>query len=36
MLFATAELRDKVAQEFGAVEGLSQTLGRLEEELAKP
>lgn len=34
-LFATAELRDKVAKEFGAVEGLSQTLGRLGEELAK-
>ena len=32
MLFATTELRDKVAQEFGVVEGLSQTLGRLEEE----
>jgi uncharacterized protein YndB with AHSA1/START domain len=35
MLFATAELRDKVAKEFGAVEGLSQTLGRLAEEVAK-
>lgn len=35
MLFATAELRDKVAREFGAVEGLHQTLGRLAEELAK-
>jgi uncharacterized protein YndB with AHSA1/START domain len=35
MLFATAELRDKVAREFGAVEGLHQTLGRLGEELAR-
>jgi uncharacterized protein YndB with AHSA1/START domain len=33
--FESAELRDKVATEFGAVEGLSQTLGRLEEQLAK-
>ena len=35
MVFESAELRDKVAKEFGAVEGLQQTLGRLEEELSK-
>jgi uncharacterized protein YndB with AHSA1/START domain len=35
MLFESAELRNKVAEEFGAVEGLNQTLGRLEELLAK-
>lgn len=29
MLFDSAELRNKVAAEFGAVEGLNQTLGRL-------
>ncbi len=33
MLFETAELRDKVATEFGAVEGLTQHLGRLAEHL---
>jgi uncharacterized protein YndB with AHSA1/START domain len=35
MVFETAALRDKTAKEFGAVEGLSQTLGRLGEQLAK-
>jgi uncharacterized protein YndB with AHSA1/START domain len=35
MLFESAELRDKVAREFGAVEGLNRTLGRLEERLTK-
>ncbi len=29
MVFESAELRDQVAREFGAVEGLAQTLGRL-------
>ena len=31
MIFATAALRNKVASQFGAVEGLEQTLNRLEE-----
>lgn len=35
MLFESAEARDKVIQEFGAVEGLNQTLERLEAYLAK-
>lgn len=35
MLFETAELRSKVAEEFGAVEGLNQTLNHLAELLAK-
>ena len=35
MLFETAEMRDRTVKEFGAVEGLQQTLGRLEEELKK-
>ena len=35
MIFASADLRDRTAKEFGAVEGLNQTLGRLEEELSK-
>jgi uncharacterized protein YndB with AHSA1/START domain len=35
MLFETAELRNKVAEEFGAVEGLNQTLGRLAEHLTE-
>ncbi len=35
MLFESGALRDKVAEEFGAVEGLSQTLGRLAEHLTK-
>jgi len=34
MVFDTAAERDKVAREFGAVEGLSQTLQRLGETLA--
>jgi hypothetical protein len=29
MLFDSAAQRDKVVKEFGAIEGLSQTLGRL-------
>lgn len=29
MVFESAELRDRVAREYGAVEGLHQTLGRL-------
>lgn len=33
MTFESEELRDKVAREFGAVEGLNQTLGRLSEQL---
>lgn len=33
MVFATAELRDETAKEFGAVEGLQQTIDRLGEEL---
>ena len=35
MLFASAMLRHKAAKEFGAVEGLSETLERLAEHLAK-
>ncbi len=35
MLFESAGQRDRVIKEFGAIEGLSQTLGRLEEQLAK-
>jgi uncharacterized protein YndB with AHSA1/START domain len=35
MLFESAELRDRVAEEFGAVEGLNQTLGRLGTHLPK-
>jgi uncharacterized protein YndB with AHSA1/START domain len=35
MVFETAELRDRVAKEYGAVEGLQQTLARLDEEVAK-
>ncbi|HTW63871.1 MAG TPA: SRPBCC domain-containing protein [Bryobacteraceae bacterium] len=34
MVFESAELRDRVALEYGAVEGLNQTLERLGEELA--
>ena len=34
-IFATAEMRDQVAEEFGAVEGMHQMLERLEEELGK-
>ncbi|HKN01316.1 MAG TPA: SRPBCC family protein [Candidatus Binataceae bacterium] len=33
MLFESATLRDKVIEEFGAVEGLKQTLGRLGEHV---
>jgi hypothetical protein len=35
MIFESAALRDRVAKEFGAVEGLNQTLDRLEEQSAK-
>lgn len=35
MRFESAALRNKVEQEFGAVEGLQQTLGRLEERLSQ-
>jgi len=35
MVFESAALRDQVAKEFGAVEGLDQTLERLREHLAK-
>jgi uncharacterized protein YndB with AHSA1/START domain len=35
MVFETAELRDRTVRQFGAVEGLHQTLGRLGEELKK-
>jgi uncharacterized protein YndB with AHSA1/START domain len=34
MLFKTAEERDQVVKKYGAVEGLNQTLGRLNEYLA--
>ena len=35
MLFPTKDERDRTAEKFGAVEGLNQTLGRLEEYLAQ-
>ena len=35
MVFETAELRDKTDKTFGAVEGLKQTVGRLEELVTK-
>lgn len=35
MLFATAEERDQVAEKFGAIEGLDQTLDRLGEQLER-
>jgi uncharacterized protein YndB with AHSA1/START domain len=35
MLFETAELRNQVAETFGAVEGLNQTLNHLEEHVTK-
>ena len=35
MVFESAELREKVAKDFGAVEGLEQTLERLDEQLSK-
>ena len=36
MLFETKELRDGVVKAYGAVEGMNQTLSRLEQHLAKP
>ncbi len=35
MLFESSAERDRVAKEFGAVEGLNQTLERLDEQLAR-
>ncbi|MEA2336914.1 MAG: hypothetical protein QOE82_921 [Thermoanaerobaculia bacterium] len=35
MLFETAELRNQVAEKFGVVEGLNQTLNHLEEHVTK-
>jgi len=35
MLFESAAARDHVVKKYGSVEGLSQTLGRLEQHLAK-
>jgi uncharacterized protein YndB with AHSA1/START domain len=35
MLFASAADRDKVVEEFGAIEGANQTLDRLADHLAK-
>ena len=35
MVFESAALREKVAAEFGAVEGLNQTMGRLTETLSR-
>jgi uncharacterized protein YndB with AHSA1/START domain len=35
MLFLTQEERDRTIEKYGAIEGLNQTLGRLEECLAK-
>jgi hypothetical protein len=35
MIFESAALRNKVAEEFGAVEGLNQTLDRLVNMLAR-
>jgi hypothetical protein len=34
MLFESAALRDQIAQEFGAVEGLNQELDRLRQYVA--
>lgn len=34
MTFESAAIRDRIAEEYGAVEGLHQTLGRLEQFLA--
>ncbi len=34
MVFSSATLREKIAQEFGAIEGLTQTLERLEHHLS--
>jgi uncharacterized protein YndB with AHSA1/START domain len=33
MLFESAAVRDRTVKEFGAIEGLNQTLGRLEQQL---
>jgi uncharacterized protein YndB with AHSA1/START domain len=35
MVFETAELRNRVAEEYGAVEGLQQTLSHLDEHVTK-
>jgi len=35
MLFPSAAARDHVVTKYGAIEGMNQTLGRLEELLAK-
>lgn len=35
MIFPSAEIREQVVREFGAIEGASQTLDRLEAELKK-
>jgi uncharacterized protein YndB with AHSA1/START domain len=35
MVFDTSELRNKTAKDFGAIEGLQQTLGRLGKELRR-
>ena len=35
LLFPTKEERDRTAEKFGAVEGLKQTIGRLDEYIAK-
>lgn len=35
LIFPSAEVREKVVKEFGAIEGASQTLDRLEEQLRK-
>ncbi len=35
MLFPTAEERDRVAREYGAVEGAEHTLERLEEQIGE-
>jgi len=35
MVFETAELRDKTVEQFGAIEGLNQTMGRLQSMLAQ-
>jgi len=34
-LFPTVAERDRTVEKFGAIEGMKQTLGRLEEYLAK-
>jgi hypothetical protein len=35
MVFPSAKARESTVKKYGAVEGLNQTLGRLEEYLAK-